>query len=149
MAVHIFNFSWRSCGSCNTSVIGHRHHRYHGADHQPGHLAVGTITPELFVSTKELPVYWDGIEDKESGIKHLEVSVSLLIVQSFVFRCQCPKLRNYCVGQLVEQWWLYCWHSLEQNKDRSAFTEFQHTRELISARKTSYKHNNKDLSRLR
>ena len=68
-----------------------------------GHLAIGTITQERFVSAKELPVHWDGVEDKESGIKHLEVSVSLLIVQSFVFRCQCPELRNYCVGQLVEQ----------------------------------------------
>ena len=44
-----------------------------------GHLAVGTITQERFVSAKELPVHWDGVGDKESGIKHLEISLSSLV----------------------------------------------------------------------
>ena len=44
-----------------------------------GHLAIGTITQERFVSAKELPVHWDGVGDKESGIKHLEVSVNSLV----------------------------------------------------------------------
>ena len=37
----------------------------------------------------------------------------------------------------------------KQNEPQSACVAEQHTRELISARKTSHKHNNKDLSRLR
>ena len=34
------------------------------------------MTQEKFVSAQELPVHWDGIEDKESGVKSLEVSTA-------------------------------------------------------------------------
>ena len=49
-----------------------------------GHLAVGTMTQEKFVSAQELPVHWDGIEDKESGVKSLEVSIGCLIDKLYV-----------------------------------------------------------------
>ena len=39
-----------------------------------GYLAVGTITQERFVSAQELPLHWDSVEDKESGVESLEVS---------------------------------------------------------------------------
>ena len=38
-----------------------------------GHVAAGTITEENFVPGHELPVHWEGVEDRESGIKNIEV----------------------------------------------------------------------------
>ena len=38
-----------------------------------GRLAAGTITTETFVPGHELPVHWEGVEDRESGIKSIEV----------------------------------------------------------------------------
>ena len=38
-----------------------------------GRLAAGTITAETFVPGHELPVHWEGVEDRESGIKTIEV----------------------------------------------------------------------------
>ena len=36
------------------------------------------------MSAQELPVHWDGIEDKESGVKSLEVSIGCLIDKLYV-----------------------------------------------------------------
>ena len=38
-----------------------------------GRLAAGTITVEKFVSGHELPVHWESVEDRESGVKLIEV----------------------------------------------------------------------------
>ena len=44
---------------------------------------------------------------------------------------------------------LYCTYLLPTNYHLLTAQANQHTRELITARKTSHKYNNKDLSRLR
>ncbi|XP_070207962.1 uncharacterized protein [Littorina saxatilis] len=41
-----------------------------------GLVAAGTISPERFLSGHELAVFWEGVEDKESSIESIEVSLS-------------------------------------------------------------------------
>lgn len=49
-----------------------------------GHVNAGTITHESYVPGPELSVHWDGVEDMESGIKTVQVSV-------ITFKCQLDK----------------------------------------------------------
>ncbi|XP_076453311.1 uncharacterized protein LOC143288575 [Babylonia areolata] len=41
-----------------------------------GHVAAGAVIAEDFVPGHELPVHWEGVEDKESGVLSIEVGVA-------------------------------------------------------------------------
>ncbi|XP_070204014.1 uncharacterized protein [Littorina saxatilis] len=40
------------------------------------HVAAGTVTHENFLLGQQIPVYWEGVEDTESGIQMIEVGVT-------------------------------------------------------------------------
>lgn len=49
-----------------------------------GHVTVGGLYQKPYVASSELLVYWEGVEDKESGIKQLEVSVCMTVHASII-----------------------------------------------------------------